>query len=127
MKILHIEDCPQISSIFSDILSMSDHEFESTTDGKNGLELVLKNNYDVILLDLGMPYYTGFEFIADLKINRPSEIRKVVIVSALELEEFQIQFLKSQGVYSIHKKPISVQYIISKMMPQNVLSSMIQK
>ena len=127
MKILHIEDCPQISAIFSDVLKMVDHEFESTTEGKKGLEMVLKNNYDVILLDLNMPYYSGFEFIADLKINSPSEIRKVVIVTSLELEEFQIQFLKSQGVYSIHKKPISVQYIISKMMPQNVMSNMIHK
>ncbi len=127
MKILHIDDCPQISAIFSDVLRMSDHEFESTIEGKNGLELVLKNNYDVILLDLRLPYYTGFEFLADLKSSRPSEIRKVVIVSALELEEFQIQFLKNQGVYSIHKKPISIQYLISKMMPQNLLSNIIQK
>ncbi len=127
MKILHIEDCPQISAIFSDVLKMSDHEFESTVDGKNGLELVLKNNYDIVLLDLGLPYYSGFEFLADLKINRPSEIRKVLIVTSLDLEEFQIQFLKNQGVYSIHKKPISVQYIISKMLPQNLLSNIIHK
>ena len=102
MKILHIDDCPQISAIFSDVLRMSDHEFESTIEGKNGLELVLKNNYDVILLDLRLPYYTGFEFLADLKSSRPSEIRKVVIVSALELEEFQIQFLKNQEIGRAH-------------------------
>ncbi len=127
MKILHIEDCPQISAVYSDILKISGHDYESTVDSREGLELVLKSNYDVILLDLGLPYYTGFEFLADLKSNKPSEIRKIVIVSGSELEEFQIQFLKNQGVYAIHQKPISIQSLISKMMPQNVLSNIIQK
>ena len=60
MKILHIEDHLEISEVFSDILKFTDHDYESTINGKKGIELVLKNNYDVILLDLVMPDYTGF-------------------------------------------------------------------
>jgi DNA-binding response OmpR family regulator len=118
MKILHIEDSSEISAIFSDILTMAKHEFESTIDGKIGLDLVLKNNYDLILLDIGLPEYTGFDFLVDLKIKKPSEIEKVIIVSSLQLEEYQRQFLKNLGVHSIQQKPISVQHLMSKIIPK---------
>lgn len=117
MKILHIEDNHEISAIFADILTMANHEFESAIDGKTGLGMVLKNNYDIILLDIGLPQYTGFDFLVDLKIKKPSEIRKVIIVSSLQLEEYQTQFLKNLGVQSIQKKPISVQHLMSKVIP----------
>ena len=118
MKILHIEDNQEISAIFSDILKIADHNFESTVDGREGLEMVLKNNYDVILLDIGLPHYTGFDFLVDLKINKASEIRKVIIVTSLQLEEYQTQFLMNLGIHSIEVKPISVQRILSTMIPK---------
>jgi len=118
MRILHIEDCNEISAIFSDILKIANHSFESTTDGKEGLELVLKNNYDIILLDIGLPKYTGFDFLVDLKIKRPSEIKKVIVVTSLQLEEYQRQFLMNLGVYSVQQKPISVQHLLSKFIPK---------
>lgn len=62
MKILYIEDIPEISDIFSDILKTKNHDFESTPDGKKGLDLVLKNYYDLILLDMCMPNYSGLIF-----------------------------------------------------------------
>ncbi|PIW35448.1 MAG: response regulator, partial [Nitrosopumilales archaeon CG15_BIG_FIL_POST_REV_8_21_14_020_33_23] len=66
MKILHVEDVPEISEVFSDILTTKNHDFESTIDGKKGLDMVLKNHYDLILLDMCMPNYSGIDFLLDL-------------------------------------------------------------
>jgi two-component system, response regulator YesN len=118
MKILHIEDIPEISAIFSDILRTSNHDFESAIDGKKGLDLVLKNHYDLILLDMCMPNYSGIDFLLDLKNKKPSEIRKIIIVSSLELDEYQSKFLKKLGVRSIQQKPISVQSLLSQIEPE---------
>ena len=118
MKILHIEDIPEISAIFSDILKTQNHSFESAIDGKKGLDLVLKNHYDLILLDMCMPNYSGMDFLLDLKDKKSSEIRKVVIVSSLELDEYQTKFLKELGVRSIRQKPISVQNLLSQITPE---------
>ena len=76
----------------------------------------MKNNYDVILLDIGLFHYTGFDFLMDFKIEKPSEIRKVIIVTLLQLE-IQTQFLMNL-VFIQYNKPISVQHVISKMMPK---------
>ena len=35
MKILHIEDVPEISQIFADILSTKNYDFDSVSDGKS--------------------------------------------------------------------------------------------
>lgn len=118
MKILHIEDIPEISDIFSDILKTKNHDFESTTDGKKGLDLAIKNHYDLILLDMCMPNYSGMDFLLDLKNKKSSEIHKVVVVSLLELDEHQTRFLTELGVRAIRQKPISIQNLLSQLEPE---------
>ena len=41
MKILHIEDTPEISKIFAEILSSKNYDFDSILDGRAGLELAV--------------------------------------------------------------------------------------
>ena len=113
MRIIHIDDHHEISAIFSDILALKNHDFESTTNGKDGMKLVLKNNYDLILLDLHMPHYTGFDFLVDLKIKKPSEIKKVIVISSYQLDDEQTLFLMNLGIDSVHQKPVSVQRLLT--------------
>ncbi len=114
MKILHVEDVPEISQIFSDILSTTDYEFDSVSDGKAGLELAVNDDYDLILLDMCMPKYSGVDFLLDLKHRRPSELSKVIIVSALEMNSFQEEELLKLGIRSVMRKPISVQRLLAE-------------
>jgi len=107
----------EIGQIFADVLKMEGHEYETITDGRYGLEMVLKNNYDVILLDMCMPDYSGMDFLLDLKTKQSSEVRKVIIITNLELDEYQTKFLTDLGVCSIHQKPVSIQYLLSKILP----------
>jgi DNA-binding response OmpR family regulator len=114
MKILHIEDVPEISQIFEDILSTKNHDFDSVSDGRAGLELAVYKDYDLILLDMCMPQYSGVDFLLDLKHRRPTELSKVVIVSALEMNPTQEQELLNLGIRSVLRKPISVQGLLSQ-------------
>jgi DNA-binding response OmpR family regulator len=114
MKILHIEDVPEISDIYSDILKTKNHDFESAIDGKKGLELVMENHYDLILLDMCMPNYSGLDFLLDLRDKKSSEIEKVIVVSSLKLDDYQTRFLEELGVRAIRQKPISVQSLLSQ-------------
>lgn len=109
-----MEDMQEISQIFSEILSTKNYDFDSISDGRAGLELVVNKTYDLILLDMCMPKYSGVDFLIDLKARRPTELSKVVIVSALEMSAFQEQELLNLGIRSILKKPISVQTLLSQ-------------
>jgi len=114
MKILHIEDVSEISQVFADILSTKNYDFDSVSDGRAGLELAVYKDYDLILLDMCMPNYSGVDFFLDLKHRRPSELSKVVIVSALEMNLTQEQELLNLGIRSVLRKPISVQGLLSQ-------------
>jgi DNA-binding response OmpR family regulator len=114
MKILHVEDSPEISQIFAAILSSKNYDFDSVMDGRAGLELAVYHEYDLILLDMCMPNYSGADFLLDLKFRKPSELSKVVIVSALEMSLRQEQELLNLGIRAVLRKPISIQSLISE-------------
>jgi len=114
MRILHVEDVSEISQVFADILSTKNYEFDSVSDGRAGLELAVYKDYDLILLDMCMPQYSGVDFLLDLKHRRPSELSKVIIVSSLEMNPSQEQELLKLGIRSILRKPISVQNLLSQ-------------
>ena len=109
MNILHVDDSPEICQLYADMLSSGNHTVTSINDGKEGLELAIKNTYDLILLDVCMPKYSGMEFIHDLKGKRPSELKKVIIVSVLELRESHKNELLKLGIHSVEEKPSTIQ------------------
>lgn len=108
MNILHVDDSPEICELYADMFSADDHTVKSVNDGKEGLELAKQNNYDLILLDLCMPKFSGFDFLRELKIQKPSELKKVVVVSVLGFNETHVQELLDFGIHSVEEKPSSI-------------------
>ena len=82
---------------------------QSVNTGKEGLSLVLNNDYDLILLDMCMPQYSWMDFLRDLTIQKPSELKKVVVVSVLKFSPTQIQELLKFGIHSVEEKPTDLQ------------------
>lgn len=108
MQVLHIDDSPEIAQLYSDFLGIQNHNVESVNNGHEGLELAIKNDYDMILLDLLMPEYCGMQFLDDLKNKRPSELKKVTIVTQLELNMMDHDKIMSFGINSIQEKTIDL-------------------
>ena len=119
MKVLHIDDSPQIRELYKDMFTADKHSIKSVYSGIEGMELVTQNDYDLILLDLYMPEYNGIQFLCDLKNKRPSELKKVVIVSSLNLDEKHIQELLEFGIHSVESKPTNLDTIVN--MQKNLL------
>ena len=109
MNILHVDDSPEICQLYADMLATGNNTVKSVNDGREGLELVLKNDYDLILLDVCMPKYSGINFIHDLKAKRPSEMKKIVIMSVLQLRESHRKELLKLGIHSVEEKPATIQ------------------
>ena len=111
MKVLQIDDSPEICDLYSDMFEADNHKIQSVNDAKKGLELVKKNTYDLILLDMCMPNYSGMDFLRDLKKQRPSELKKVVVTSVLQFSENQIKELMKFGIHSVEEKPRDIQQL----------------
>jgi len=65
VKVLQIDDSPQICEMYAAMFTADSSTIKSVNDGKIGLELVLKNDFDLILLDIRMPEYGGRDFLQD--------------------------------------------------------------
>src|SRR5215213_8921847 len=81
MRILVVEDDPEISHSLA-LMLRSDTCIIDTTDlGEEGVELAKLNAYDIIFLDLNLPDLSGYEVLQSLrtaKVNTP-----VLILSGL--------------------------------------------
>lgn len=115
MKVLHIDDSPEICKLYADFYQNKNHTIKSVNDGRKGLDLVLKNNYDLILLDMCMPKYSGMDFLQDLKSKKPSELKKIIVTSVLQYNEDQIKGLIKFGINSVQEKPAHVKQLESLM------------
>lgn len=78
-KILIVEDERPISKALELKLSISGYDVKCAFDGIEAIELLKKNKYDLMLLDLMMPKKDGFTVLQEMKDNN---IKVPVIVSS---------------------------------------------
>ncbi|HXB21020.1 MAG TPA: LytTR family DNA-binding domain-containing protein [Candidatus Solibacter sp.] len=83
MRVLIVDDEPLARSALEQILcTRSDIEaLDSAVDGVQALEMLQKENYDVFLLDIGMPELSGIE-LADRLNKRNQPIPSIIFVTA---------------------------------------------
>ena len=85
-KVLIVEDELSIAELEKDYLELSSFEVEIETDGQQGLEKALKNDFDMIILDIMLPYIDGFQILKEIRDNDISA--KVIMLTAKsELED----------------------------------------
>ena len=115
MRVLVIDDNISISSMITKYLNKKNIDAMYTNNAKNGLELIKKNNFDGIILDLSMPEFSGYDFLKKLKSENGIEKIQIVVLTASMVNEAQENELKSLGVKSILNKPIDPNDLIDNL------------
>ena len=67
MRILVIEDHRDIASAIFDYFEARGHAVDIANDGVSGLHLAVVNDYDVVVLDLGLPGIDGLDVARQLR------------------------------------------------------------
>lgn len=80
MKVLIIEDEYNLADAISSMLISENYMVDIATDGEEGLYEALTDVYDLILLDVMLPYKNGFEILKELKNENISS--KVIMLTA---------------------------------------------
>ena len=62
-KILVIDDEPKMTSIVCGTLEDDGHTVETTTSASDGLTLLRKRSFDIVITDLSMPGHSGMEVL----------------------------------------------------------------
>ena len=109
--ILVIEDDPAVRRGIVDVLEYAGYQTLEAADGHAGMNLALKANYRLLLLDLVMPGPSGFEILNALKLKRPGQA--VIILSARGEENDRVRGLVS-GADDYVVKPFSMKELLAR-------------
>ena len=88
MKVLIVEDEPDVVTFLSTWLEDQGHETCSATDGQQGMQAVLRERPDLVLLDLNMPNQTGLQLYRDLRSD--SDLMDLPVFFVTGLTKYQI-------------------------------------
>ena len=109
--ILVVEDDAAVRQGVVDALSFSGYEVISAADGRDGIKLALTASYQLLLLDLVLPHFSGFEVLAALRKERPGQ--PVIILSARGEEADRVKGL-TMGADDYVVKPFSVREMLAR-------------
>ncbi|WP_287638301.1 response regulator transcription factor [Blautia sp.] len=122
-NILIIEDELMTATAVKEALELNGMTAEIAEDGMKGLELIKKNDYDLVLLDLKMPKLSGEEVLREIRKIRPY----VFVIIYTNFSEFaDIKALANIGIDGyVNKGPDSdlkelVNIIKSKLEPFSI-------
>ncbi len=111
-KILIIDDEKAIRRSIREILEFEKYEIEEAEDGVQGLDMALKNNYDIVLSDIKMPKLDGIELLQKL-IDAKCE-SALIIMSGHGNIETAVDAVK-RGAYDYLAKPIDLNRLLVTM------------
>ncbi|MBL6664296.1 MAG: response regulator, partial [Rickettsiales bacterium] len=106
IKILVVDDEPDMLSFITKTLSKNGYGVASVKDGKEAIKVAKKGDFDVILLDLMLPNIDGFEVCKILREDKKLEFVKIILLTAKADENSKIMALKN-GVDDFMVKPFS--------------------
>jgi CheY-like chemotaxis protein len=85
-RIIIVEDEPAVAGFLGDLLTSEGYGVEWHTDGHSGLEAILENPPDVVLLDVMLPRMDGRDVLAALRSAKLTRCLPVIVMSALDLK-----------------------------------------
>ena len=107
MRILVVEDNIDISEVMSTFCGATKNiDCQVINTGKEGLDRIRKENFDLILMDLAIPDFSGLDVIRSLKQDGLIESRNIVIFTASSNQD-ALKEIRDNGIKEIFKKPFS--------------------
>jgi len=110
-RILIVEDEKAISDILVLNLDLAGFETICAEDGKQGLELALSENPDLILLDVMLPELDGFDVCKQFRAQ--NKLTPIIMLTARE-EERDMVFGLDLGADDYMTKPFSVRELLAR-------------
>lgn len=117
MRILSVDDSAATRHFIKKAIDVLGFEFLEAGDGRQGLEVLERENgqVDLILLDRHMPEMDGMEMLETLKANSQFKHIPVTMVT-VELERDEIHKALEKGAKNYLIKPFSQENLIGKIM-----------
>lgn len=115
-KVIIIEDDSDINELIAYNLRKEGFEVSSVHDGSEAQEVLQREHFDIVILDIMLPGIDGFELCRQLKEKQTSSRTFIVVVSA-----------KSNTQDKLYAHILGVDYYLTKPFSIKVLNAIMQE
>jgi YesN/AraC family two-component response regulator len=105
MRILIVDDNTTFLDTMGNILTLDQHEISTATSAEEALELILKENFDLLLTDLKMGELSGIDLIREIR-KRGINLISIVITGYGSIDS-AVEAMKT-GAYDYLLKPFEI-------------------
>ncbi len=109
-RILVVEDDPALRNSIRSILERSAHEVQTVGDGAAGARELTSSTYDIVLLDIGLPFVDGWSILQSLSGKR---LPSVIVISARGEEKDKVRAL-DLGADDYLAKPFGADELLAR-------------
>ncbi len=113
VKILVVDDEPNIVQTLQDRLEINGYEVLTAGNGKEGLKKALRKKPDVILLDVIMPIMDGHEMLEELRKQSGGNFSSVIMLTVRNQPQ-DIARANACGVDDYLDKPFDLSELLEK-------------
>ena len=109
LKILIVEDDRELRQLFAHVLIKNGYTAEGVSNGKEALDALEKDYYDLIISDIMMPVMDGYELVRSLRES--GNTTPVLMITAKDaFDDMKLGFLSGTDDYMV--KPINVNEMV---------------
>ncbi len=114
-RVLIAEDSSVIQNLAKKILEFQNFEITSVKNGEQVLQLLEKENYDVVLLDINMPVMDGMECARQIrKLPDATKAKTPILAITGNARNYSPEEFKSAGFDDILIKPLNFDALVAK-------------
>lgn len=121
MKILIIDDdINSTVTLKALLMSQDDLEIDIAYNGHDGLDMMRKTQYGLLILDIMMPDFSGLDVCREMNKDEALKSVPVILASALpissvELKDMLDEFRSLSDIRGIVEKPFSIDSLIAEL------------
>lgn len=110
--VIYIEDDPEMIDLVSMILGRHGFQIRGASGGRKGLDMIISESPDLILLDLMMPDLDGWDVYQQLKASEATKHIPVIVITAKALPVDRVLGLHIAKVDDYITKPFHPQELL---------------
>ena len=114
IKVLVAEDVPLNQLLIKIIIAEFGFDLDIADNGKVAIDMIQKNKYDIILMDLQMPEMNGFDATSYIREKMHSQIP--IIALTADVTTVDVEKCKTVGMNDYISKPIDEKLLYIKIM-----------
>ena len=111
-RVLLVEDDPQMVDLLTTLLTEEGYAVDTAADGHRGLHLGLTRDYDVLVLDRGLPAIDGLDLL--VRLRHKGVTAPVLVLSALGNAADRVAGLDA-GAEDYLAKPFDIDELLARL------------